>query len=113
MFLYKKPGFKNFSAILLLFVFALGITPKKTLHDWFAKHKDTTSLVSNSSSTQITKAGFNCNCEDLVAESNFITSGSFIVINIPPVNSFISFYTPSFVSRSLFQNNLRGPPLKF
>jgi hypothetical protein len=92
-FFYKAPNFKKISSILLLFVFILGITPRKT--------------------QQLTKAGFNCKCDDLVAEAHFITFSSLVVVNIPSVHSFVSFCIPSFVSLSLFHNNLRGPPLKF
>src|SRR5450432_1893755 len=112
-FLYKKPNFKNISSILLLFVFTIGITPKQTLHDWFANHKDSTSTIPGGKTPQLTKAGFNCDQNDLVAESHFITFSSLVVVNIPSVHSFVSFCIPSFVSLPFFYNNLRGPPLKF
>ena len=111
-FFYKRPHFKNISSVLLLLVFTLGITPKRTLHDWFANHKDTTSPIPAGKTQQLTTAGFNCDCDDLVAESHFITFGSLIIINIPSVHSFVSFCIPSFISLTLFHNNLRGPPLK-
>ena len=110
---YKAHGLKKFSSVLLLFVFTLGITPKKTLHNWFANHKDNTSAIPDGKTQQLTKAGFNCDCDDLVAESHFITFSRPVVVNIPSVHSFVSFCIPSFISLSLFHNNLRGPPLKF
>lgn len=110
---YKWHRLKSLSTILLLFVFTLGITPKKTLHDWFANHKDTTSSIPESKTPQLTKAGFNCNCENLVAESNFIAVSNLIIINLPSVYSFVSFSIPSLISLSVLHNNLRGPPLKF
>jgi hypothetical protein len=112
-FFNKSHSLKNISTILLLFAFTLGITPKKTFHDWFANHKDNTSTAPLSKTQQLTKAGFNCNCENLVAESHFVTFSSLIVVNFPSVNSFVSFSIPSLVSLPLFQNTLRGPPLKF
>ena len=112
-FFYKAPNFKKISSILLLFVFILSITPRKTLHTWFANHKDSTSTIPDGKTQQLTKAGFNCKCDDLVAEAHFITFSSLVVVNIPSVHSFVSFCIPSFVSLSLFHNNLRGPPLKF
>ena len=110
---YKSPPLKNISTILLLFVFTLGITPKKTLHNWFAKHTDSTSSIAPGNTQQLTKAGFTCDCENLVAESHFITFSSLIVVNFPSVHSFVSFSISQLVSLSLFHNNLRGPPFKF
>jgi hypothetical protein len=112
-FFYKTHGLKKISSLLLLFVFILGITPKKTLHNWFANHKDSTYPIPAGETQQISTAGFNCVCDDLVAESHFITFGAVVVVNTPPVNRFLSFFIPSFVSLSFFHNNLRGPPLKF
>lgn len=110
---YKANGLKKFSTTLLLLVFIVGITPKKTLHNWFASHKDSTSKIPVGNTQQLTKAGFNCDCNDLVAESNFITFSSLIVVNKPSISPFVFFCIPSLVSPSLFYNNLRGPPLKF
>ncbi len=110
---YKKANFKNISSILLLFVFTVGITPKKTFHNWFANHKDSTSTIPDGKTQQITKAGFTCSCDDLVAESHFITFSSLTIIDKPSALSFVSPDISSFVSLSLFHNNLRGPPLKF
>ena len=111
--LYKRPTFKNISSILLLLVFTVGITPKKTFHDWFANHKDSTSTIPDGNTQQLTKAGFNCRCDDFVAESHFVSVGSFIVINIPALCSFVSLRNKAFISLSHFLFNLRGPPLKF
>ena len=111
--LNKSYSLKYAGAILLLFVFCLGITPKKTLHDWFANHKDTTSSAPVSKTQQLSKGGFNCNCENLVAESHFVTFSSVVVLNFPSRHSFVSFSIPSLISLTYSQNNLRGPPLKF
>ncbi|HEY5406896.1 MAG TPA: hypothetical protein VIJ92_07410, partial [Ginsengibacter sp.] len=111
-FFNKSQSLKYISASLLLFVFTLGITPRKTLHDWFANHKDSTSSIPASNTEKLSKAGFNCKCDDLVAESHFVTFSSFIVVNFQSFNSFFSFNIPSLVSLSLFHNNLRGPPFK-
>ena len=112
-FFHKAPNFKKISSILLLCIFIVGITPKKTLHTWFANHKDSTSTIPDGKTQQLTVAGFNCKCDNLVAESHFITFNSLAVINKPSVHSFVTFGIPSFLSLSLFHNNLRGPPLKF
>ena len=111
--LNKAPNIRKFSSILLVFVFLLGITPKKTLHTWFANHKDCTSSIPDGKTQQLTKAGFTCNCNDLVAESHFINFGSYVVINIPSAYFFANSLTPTLFSSSFFHTDLRGPPLKF
>jgi hypothetical protein len=110
---YRSPKLKKISSVLLLFIFMLGVTPKKTLHDFFANHTDTTSSTHRGKTTELSKAGFNCKCDDLVAESHFVAFSSPAVVNLPPVHSFVSFSISPLVSLSLFHNNLRGPPLKF
>ncbi|KAA9038589.1 hypothetical protein FW778_13610 [Ginsengibacter hankyongi] len=112
-FLDKSHILKQAGSILLLFVFCLGITPKKTLHDWLANHKDTTSSAPVSKTQQLSKGGFNCNCENLVAESHFVTFSNFVVVNFPSIFSFVSFRIPFLIFLPSFQNNLRGPPLEF
>jgi hypothetical protein len=112
-FLYKRPNLKSISSILLLFVFIVGITPKKTLHNWFANHKDSTSTIPNGITPQITKAGFICSCDDFVAESHFVSVGSFVILNIPVLRSLISFHNAEFISLSRFFFDLRGPPKNF
>lgn len=111
-YLEKFHSLKRVGTLLLLFIFSLGITPKKTLHQWFANHKDITSGAPVGKTQQLTKAGFNCNCENLVAESHFVTFSSLIVINISSFYTFASYSTPSVIPYLFFQNNLRGPPLK-
>ncbi len=110
---YKFSYLKKISSVLLFVVFLLGITPKKTLHTWFANHTDSTSKIPDGKTQQLTKAGFNCKCDDLVAESHFVAFSNPIVISNPAFYSFISCNTTPSVSLSLFHNNLRGPPLKF
>src|ERR1019366_7119176 len=95
---YKSHSLKKISSTLLLFVFILGITPKKALHNWFANHTDSTSSIPPGNTQQLTRAGFNCDCENLVAESHFITFSNLIVVNFPAVHSFDSFSIPQLLS---------------
>lgn len=111
-FFNKSVSLKYIGTILLLFVFTLGITPRKTLHDWFANHKDSTTKIPSGKTTQFSKAGFNCQCDDLVAESHFVTFSNSIVVKLPSINLFFSVNLPPLVSPSLFHNTLRGPPYK-
>lgn len=110
---YKFSGLKKFSSLLLLVIFTFGITPKKTLHTWFANHTDSTSKIPDGKTQQLSKAGFTCNCDDLVAESHFVAFSNPIVISNPLFYSFVSFNSTPSISLPLFHNYLRGPPLKF
>ena len=110
---YKFSGLKKISSLLLLVVFILGITPKKTLHTWFANHTDSTSKIPDGKTQQLTKAGSNCNCDDLVAESHFVSFSNPIVISNLVCYSFISCNNTTPVALSLFHHDLRGPPSKF
>src|SRR5665213_414970 len=110
---YKTHPIKSISALLLLLVFTIGITPRKTLHDLFANHKDSTASIPGGNTSQYTRAGINCNCENLVAESHFVAFSNEIQLNSPSVHSFFLFSLPRLVNLALFHNYLRGPPLRF
>lgn len=111
-YLYKKKNIKRLIAAFLFAVFALAVSPKVFVHKLFASHSDAVSKSCNAKSPQINNAGFNCQCDHQVAESNFV--GNFI----SPI--FISFQAHlfinppeiSFVSVSPLFINLRGPPAK-
>lgn len=95
----------------MLVLFAFSITPKKTLHDLVADHKDTPVKTSDSKSPQFDVSGFRCNCDNLVVESPFLDQG-------PKVEIFISsFYLTLPVGMvnhlrvvHLYYTTLRGPP---
>jgi hypothetical protein len=70
--LNRSPIIRRFFAGLLLLLFAFSNTPKKTLHDFFANHKDVPVRSSGSKTLQFSQSGFNCHCEDLVVELPFI-----------------------------------------
>lgn len=110
-----KNGFtiKQFIAALLVGVFTLGITPKKTLHTLLANHTDNTKKSGNEKTQQLNTAGFNCKCDDLVAESSFLAGISYLDINKTYYASFIEYNRSSFYSLSLFFFNRRGPPESF
>jgi hypothetical protein len=95
----------------MLLVFALGITPKKTLHDLIATHKDSPFQSANSKSPQLDRAGFHCSYDSLVVESPFLDD--FIPLEL---THNISFRTENaerennFISADYFYFPLRGPP---
>ncbi len=104
---------KKVSTALVLVVFLLAVTPKITLHNWFANHTDKTSNGPSSDKTQLSKAGYNCKVDDLVAEGHFIANSETVVINVPVFYSFVSYQLPNCPPGQVFHTTLRGPPLQF
>ena len=94
-------------------VFALAITPKKTLHGLLTNHRDSTAKSSAGKTQQIGKSGFNCKCDNLVAESNFIEGKGFTITTPSALHSGFTLYYSSFLSLPHLLFNLRGPPVKF
>ena len=94
-------------------VFALGITPKRTLHSVVANHKDAAAKSTKpAQGPELSRSGFNCQLDNLVCESPFTPEASSFYISATEVfpvylNHFVSaqysFEHPSF--------GLRGPPV--
>ena len=101
---------KQVFACIVLIVFPIGITPKKYLHDIFARHEDTR-RVSDHTTTAVSKAGYNCNCEDQVAESNFLHPYPYLDIVLPSASSTTGILNIAFSSLPKYYTSLRGPPV--
>jgi len=104
---------KKVSAAVLLLFFVFSITPKKILHDIIASHKDTRSVLLpvDTPIKLLSKAGFHCQCDNLVAGGPFLQSNSFYKEFIP---SFFCIQQSGFVNQFCFSSRhvfaLRGPP---
>ena len=96
---------------ILLVLFAFSIMPKKMLHDWIVSHTDGVSVTAKSEVAQVGKAGFNCNCQNLVAESPFTTDGQWLDLTLHLSHATEPGTSPSQVyTADLFFYSLRGPP---
>jgi len=96
---------------LLLFIFALSITPLVVIHKLAANHIDISYRDNNQKKTQYSKAGVNCYLLDLVAENKFLhyyISFDFTIVKLFP-NGYGN-YKKSFHTRHHFYAELRGPP---
>jgi hypothetical protein len=98
---------------VILIVFTFSLTPKKVWHDLLTSHQDLalTTLQLDNQSDQVHKTVINCNCDQLVVESSFISKLSDIEIKAPIVGNKFNqkpyyFYFESYN----YYNNLRGPP---
>jgi hypothetical protein len=108
--LYNVPVIKKLCAFLLLLVFAFSITPKKALHDLIANHKDK-SFSSSSGALEFNKAGYQCKCDNTVAESPFIHQNSAVEIaSFIFYNGYNHIIPDGPYSFNQFFFELRGPP---
>ena len=101
-------------AVIFLVLFAYGITPKITLHNLVASHRDAkakSSLTDDPYATELSKAGFNCQCDNLIIESPFVAETE------PPAMMpqvcyavFCDAFVADVYSSIVFSYSLRGPP---
>ena len=94
-------------------LFAYVITPKITLHNLVASHRDGRGKTSlpDANSTQLSKAGFNCQCDNLIIESPFVAETKALVIT-PQISYpvFCDAFVADVYSSTVFHYSLRGPP---
>lgn len=101
---------KNLLAYFLLLVFAYSITPKIVLHNLVADHIDKRKVL-KSHLNELSTAGFNCKCDNLVAESPFIPAEIFTPEVFTAYISSIYAENITFTSRNQLFSELRGPPI--
>jgi hypothetical protein len=110
----KNNVIRSVLATLMLAVFAFSVTPKILLHNLVADHKDTPIKSNYSNQEQFSKAGFNCNCDNLVVESPFVND--FIPVDLSIAKQFAkqqTFFRDNSNSLHYFYFELRGPPVNF
>ena len=98
-------------SILLIFVFALNITPATVLHDLFFDHTDYDVVHNHKHANEVAKAGVNCHFNSFVCQPNFVPLFTSIKLN-PPDNTAgcLIFRMVNFYSLHHFYAELRGPP---
>lgn len=111
--LAKKITIRHVFAVIFLVLFAYGITPKITLHNLVASHRDAKAKTSLTDpyATQLSKAGFNCQCDNLIIESPFVAERELLVI--VPQQSYPDFcdaFVADVYFTTVFSYSLRGPP---
>ncbi|WP_275825089.1 hypothetical protein [Paraflavitalea sp. CAU 1676] len=104
------PIFRRSLAGVLLVLFAFSIMPRKALHDFLVSHTDGVTTV-KSDVAQLSKAGFNCSVQNLVAESPFAAVHQTIDLPFAQVHFLATcpFYCEVHTSPVFFYT-LRGPP---
>jgi hypothetical protein len=114
IFLAKSFHIQKLLTIFLMGLFAFAITPKLTLHNLVANHKDgrTKTSLPDASTTQLSKASFNCQCDNPVTESPFLADSQTPDSSKPVFfQDILNIYTVSQYSAVHFCFGLRGPPL--
>lgn len=94
-----------------LFLFLFSITPKRYLHNLFAKHEDVVLKVSADDREHLCKSGFQCDCDRLVSTSPFVDDNH--VLEFIPLIYFgkpDTFVVISQYSSTPSLTGLRGPP---
>jgi hypothetical protein len=98
---------------IFLVLFAFGITPRLTLHNLVANHKDgrAKNALPDPFSKQLSKAGFNCQCDNTIIESPFVSEGitSYIIIT-SSFEAYQNIFTEEVFSSQQYCSSLRGPP---
>lgn len=111
--LAQLPYIRKSLAVFFLALFAFGITPRLTLHNLVANHKDgrTRSVLPDPYSTQLSKASFNCQCDNLISESPFVMQASVhVAIAVTCFKSFTARYAEFVFTAAQYCSCLRGPP---
>jgi len=94
-----------------MLVMAFSITPTSFLHNWLADHTDAASKRSNDGSAQVSNYTYNCNCDNIVAESPFTGSHQvFEFATLRPVMIEQGSRSVKIISLTPSQFFLRGPP---
>ncbi|TDH19804.1 hypothetical protein EXU57_22355 [Segetibacter sp. 3557_3] len=107
----KDTIIRSIAAIFLLIVFACGITPKKTMHDLVASHKDSTMEIGQCHADHLSVAGLNCKCDNLVSESVYLYTLIEACAPLPQVFSTeASIADVTYPTTYYWYNELRGPP---
>ena len=85
--------------------------PKRFLHNAFAQHIDQKSKPDNGKPYQLSTAGYNCDQDNIVAESPFEGAAHIYENNLPFVFTTYRIDNFSFLSIQEIYSRFRGPPM--
>jgi hypothetical protein len=104
---------RSIAAGFLLVIFAFGITPKRTLHNFVANHKDgiANKRINKIKGAVVNRAALNCQVDNLVCESPFTPEASTLCIASPKIfSSYRNIFVSARYSSAHISFGLRGPP---
>lgn len=108
--MFQKNLIKFLLTAVILFVYAFSITPKIFLHNLIATHTDKND-VAISNGVEFSAIGFNCKCNNVVAESPFIPEEALVYFNRPFYFTLYAKPVITFFSFDKLYSELRGPPV--
>lgn len=107
----RSKTIRSLAALLLLFAFTLGITPKLYLHDILAGHTDTPVEVNYEGHERVSQSGFHCDVNNLVATSPFTDEANEVALICPAeYYSFQTELSSLFIKATYSFIESRGPP---
>jgi hypothetical protein len=112
MSLVPKNIIRSFLSLFLIVLFASSITPKKTLHDLFGCHPETTTTITCNGKQQITTSGFHCSCQQPELQTTFLHQPFIGELQLPKISypAALSLYNTALFERAILFSKLRGPP---
>ena len=110
--MYKHKFIRSFTAGMLLVIFAFSVTPTIFFHNWLANHKDSVRKLPSDNRDHVTKRIFNCQCDNIVAESPFTEPAAVIAVPVvKPLSSQKCDKAIHFPFAPYIFHALRGPPV--
>ncbi len=107
----NPPTIQRVLALVFLLLFTFSMAPKKYLHDLVADHTDFYGYSNGDNETTVSKAGFNCDCEELVVTAPFVPASFSADFALPTQhNSFVISFHRQFNLITQYTKDLRGPP---
>lgn len=109
--MFKNQVIQKIAAAALLIVFAFSITPAIVFHNWLADHTDTLKKASATNHEQVGKQTFNCDCDNILAQSPFTEPEKEIITPVENLFSSVKVDKPvHFTTSPHHFYSLRGPP---
>ena len=109
--MFKNQIIQKIVAAIMLVVFALSITPTIVFHNWLAGHTDTLKKATATNDERFGKQTFNCDCDNILAQSPFTEPGKAIIASVEQVFSSVKAEKHIHFTSSQHQFFLlRGPP---
>jgi len=106
-----QPNIRSVVSGFLFLLFAVAITPRIVLHDMAAKHRDSIVRVHQDGKPQLNKTVFQCNIDNLVAESPLdVQLFHFEAALFPAFPESEDHFLSVFLQSDHLLFGLRGPP---
>ena len=108
--LKKTSIISRLQAFMMLVVLTFSIMSKQVVHDLIADHVDY-KIAFSPDETSVSQAGFNCDCDDLVVSSPYISTVTTCRLSVNLLYQAYQIPAHEFIQlNSHITKDLRGPP---